>query len=98
MTLLQAYRPDQVGQPLAEARPGQAGQPGQRPADQVPDGVAAVQRRIRVLEHDLQRLELLPWPVLRLGAQRGPVQFHDGAFVRCDEAEQGPGQGGLAAA
>ena len=44
--------------------------------------MAAVQRRIRVLEHDLQRLELLPWTAPRLARQRGPVQFHDGAVVR----------------
>jgi hypothetical protein len=59
---LQPDRAGQVEQPLLQARAGQPGQPGQRAADQPPHRVPPVQRRVRVLEHDLQRLELFPGP------------------------------------
>ncbi len=98
MPFLHPHRPDQLGHPLPEPLPGQAGQLGQRAADQPAHRVAAVQRRVRVLEHDLQRLELIAGAVAHVGGQRLLGELDGRARIGRDQAEQHPGQGGLAAA
>ena len=63
-----------------------------------PHAVRAVQRRIRVLEHDLQRLDLRPCCARPRGRQRVPVELDDAVRRRARQAEQHAGQRGLAAA
>jgi hypothetical protein len=60
--------------------------------------VAAVQRRVRILEDDLQRLELVTRAAPGVVAQRLAVEFDAGAGVGRNEAEQRAGEGRLPAA
>ena len=97
MPFLQPDLGDQFAQPGAQGRAGQACQPGERLADQPPHRVPPVQRGIRILEHDLQRFQLLQGPLSRGRRQRRVTEGHHRAWVRRDQPEQHPGQGGLTA-
>ena len=96
--VLQPDRGDQLGQPVTQRLTREPGQPGQRTADQGPHRMAAVERRVRVLEHDLERAQGLPRPPPRVRAERGAVQGDDRALVRRYKPEQDACQRGLAAA
>ena len=75
-----------------------AGEPLHRPADQVLDGMGAVERRVRVLEDDLDRLHRLARPPVDAGGDGRSVEADGAAGVVFDEAEHEIGERRLARA
>src|SRR5215470_8284462 len=60
-------------------------------------GLPPVQRGVWVLEHDLQRLQLVAPAMREIGAERLAVDADGRSLIGRGEAEQQPGQRGLAA-
>ena len=94
----QLHRPGQVEQLLLARAAGQPCQLGQGAADDHPHRVPAVERRVRVLEHDLDRPHLLRRPLAGGRRQRLPVELEHAALVARRDAEQHAGERRLAAA
>ena len=76
---------------------GDAGQALERAAQDAPHGVPAVERRVRVLEDDLERAHV-GRRALRERRRELPAVERDGARGRLDDAEQRAGERRLAAA
>ena len=96
--LLHPHRGDQLAQARLQRVAREAAQPLQRPPEQLADAVAAVEGRVGVLEHDLERFQLLAAAVARIADHRHALQVDLGAGIGGRQAEQHPGEGRLAAA
>src|SRR5207245_2602132 len=97
IALGQADRAGEHEQPLLGRGSRDAGQLLERSAEDAPNGMAAVQRRVGILEDDLQLANVRLGPPRERGREDMGIELHR-ASGGGEEAEDGPGEGRLAAA
>ena len=91
--LLHPHRPDQLDQPRLQRLAREPGQAVQRAADEAAHAVAAVERRVGVLEHDLERLHLLARAPAGIAGDRDAVEVDLRARGRARSGRAGRGRG-----